>query len=404
MSSNINRDTFNQVMVPNYSPMASIPVRGLGSRVWDQQGREYIDFAGGIAVNALGHSHPELVQALKEQAEKLWHLSNVWTNEPAIQLAQSLCTKTFAGRVYFANSGAEANEAAFKLARKYAYDHFSADKHEIISCVNSFHGRTLFTVSVGGQDKYREGFEPVPAGISHVPFNDLDALEAAISDKTCAVVIEPIQGEGGIMPASKAYLMKARELCDKHNALLIFDEIQTGVGRTGQLYAYQAYGVTPDILTTAKALGGGFPVGAMLTTEPIATALNIGSHGSTYGGNPLACAVANKVLSLIDSEEVLNGVEKRHQIFIEQLRQLNKTAPVFSEFRGMGLLLGCELQPAFKGKARDLLQLALEHGLMLLIAGPDVIRMTPSLIIPEEDIHQGMQRFTQAAEQFLQQQ
>lgn len=404
MSHNIDRDAFNEVMVPNYAPMTAIPVRGSGSRVWDQQGREYIDFAGGIAVNALGHTHPELLNALQDQAQKLWHLSNVWTNEPAIELAGKLCDKTFAERVYFANSGAEANEAAFKLARKYAYDHYGADKHEIISCINSFHGRTLFTVAVGGQDKYREGFEPVPAGISHVPFNDLDALEKAISDTTCAVVIEPIQGEGGILPASQSYLSKARELCDQHNALLIFDEIQTGVGRTGYLYAYQAYEVTPDILTTAKALGGGFPIGAMLTSENIAQAFNVGSHGSTYGGNPLACAVASRVLELIDRPEVLRGVSQRHSLFHEQLLQLNQEVPLFSDIRGQGLLIGCELNAHYQGKARDLLQLALEHGVMMLIAGPNVIRLTPSLIIPEDDITEGIKRFKGAAAQFIHQQ
>ena len=258
----VQRADFDQVMVPNYAPAAFIPVRGAGSRVWDQAGRELIDFAGGIAVNVLGHAHPALVGALTEQANSLWHVSNVFTNEPALRLAKKLVDSTFAERVFFCNSGAEANEAAFKLARRVAHDRFGSEKYEIIAALNSFHGRTLFTVNVGGQSKYSDGFGPKITGITHVPFNDLAALKAAISDKTCAVVLEPIQGEGGVLPAEQAYLQGARELCDQHNALLVFDEVQTGMGRTGELFAYMHYGVTPDILTSAKSLGGGFPIAA----------------------------------------------------------------------------------------------------------------------------------------------
>ncbi|MBO4967816.1 MAG: acetylornithine/succinyldiaminopimelate transaminase, partial [Pseudomonas sp.] len=292
----VQRADFDQVMVPNYAPAAFIPVRGAGSRVWDQAGRELIDFAGGIAVNVLGHAHPALVGALTEQANTLWHVSNVFTNEPALRLAKKLVDSTFAERVFFCNSGAEANEAAFKLARRVAHDRFGSEKYEIIAALNSFHGRTLFTVNVGGQSKYSDGFGPKITGITHVPFNDLDALKAAISDKTCAVVLEPIQGEGGVLPAEQAYLQGARELCDQHNALLVFDEVQTGMGRTGELFAYMHYGVTPDILTSAKSLGGGFPIAAMLTTEALAKHLVVGTHGTTYGGNPLACAVGNAVI------------------------------------------------------------------------------------------------------------
>lgn len=400
MTHTINRQTFDEVMAPNYSPLSMIPVTGDGSRVWDQLGKEYIDFSGGIAVNVLGHCHPALKQALNQQSEKLWHLSNVWTNEPALRLAQSLCNKTFADRVYFANSGAEANEAAFKLARKHAYDHFGPEKHEIISCKNGFHGRTLFTVSVGGQPKYCEGFEPVPKGIRHIAFNDTEALTTAISDKTCAVVLELIQGEGGIITANPEFIRAARQLCDQHNALLIFDEVQTGVGRTGKLYAYEHFNVTPDILTTAKALGGGFPIAAMLSTEAAAQSLTVGSHGSTYGGNPLGAAVANKVLELVDSKEVLEGVVKRHTSFIKNLQELNHKTPVFSEFRGKGLLIGCELKKEYQGKARAFIQLAEQHGLMLLVAGLNVVRLTPSLIIPEEDITEGMQRFSKTMQVF----
>jgi len=401
MSYPINRQTFDEVMVPNYSPLPVIPVRGQGSRVWDQADKEYIDFAGGIAVNALGHCHPRLLLALLEQSQRLWHLSNVWTNEPAIKLAQQLCEKTFAERVYFANSGAEANEAAFKLARKHAFTHFGPEKNEIISCLNGFHGRTLFTVSVGGQAKYCEGFEPVPQGITHIPFNDSKALAEAISDQTCAVVIEPIQGEGGIQPASDEFLQAARKLCDQHNALLIFDEIQTGVGRTGKLYAYQNSSIVPDIMTTAKALGGGFPIGAMLCRKEIAESFNVGSHGSTNGGNPLGCAIANEVLTLVDTPEVLNGVRKKAQQFNQLLEQANQKYPLFRDFRGMGLLIGCELKPDYHGKARQFIQIAEEEGLMLLVAGLNVVRLAPSLIIPDKDIDEGMQRFSRAMDRFL---
>ncbi len=398
---NVTRSTFDQVMVPNYAPQATIPVRGEGSRLWDQEGNEYIDFSGGIAVNALGHCHPKMVEVLKQQADQLWHLSNVYTNEPSLRLAKKLTEKTFADKVFFCNSGAEANEAAFKLVRKYAYDNFGAHKNEIISFTQSFHGRTLFTVSVGGQPKYREGFEPVPQGISHVPFNDLEALKAAMSDKTCAVVMEPIQGEGGIIPADAEFARGVRELCDQHNALLVFDEIQTGVGRTGNLYAYMGLGVTPDVLTSAKALGGGFPIGAMLTTAKASESLGFGTHGSTYGGNPLACAVAETVLDIIDTPAVLDGVKQRHDLFVAELEKINAKHAVFTEIRGEGLLIGAELTEAWHGQGAKFLAAAREEGLMLLVAGPKVLRMTPSLIITEQDIVEGMQRLERAVAKVL---
>ena len=308
VNTNLTRAQFDEVMVPNYAPSAVIPVRGEGSRVWDQEGKEFIDFAGGIAVNCLGHCHPALVGALKEQGEKLWHLSNVMTNEPALELATKLVEATFADRVYFANSGAEANEAALKLVRRYAMDKFGAEKDQIIAFDKAFHGRTFFTVSVGGQAAYSDGFGPKPQSITHVPFNDIAALEAVFSDKTCAVMMEPLQGEGGIIDADPEFLKAVRALCDKHNALLVFDEVQTGVGRLGELYAYMRGDVVPDVLTTAKALGGGFPIAAMLTTKEIADHLKIGTHGSTYGGNPLACAIGNAVLDVVNTPEVLDGV------------------------------------------------------------------------------------------------
>lgn len=397
----VTRELFDAFMVPNYAPAAIIPVRGEGSRLWDQEGREYIDFAGGIAVTGLGHAHPRLVAALTEQAQKLWHVSNVLTNEPALTLARRLCELTFAERVFFANSGAEANEAALKLARKYSADHFAPDKREIIAFTPSFHGRTLFTVTVGGQPKYTEGFEPLPPGISHVPFNDLAAFAEMISERTCAVIVEPILGESGVISATPEFLQGVRELCSRHQALLIFDEVQSGNGRTGDLYAYMAYGVTPDILTTAKGLGGGFPISTMLTTAAIAASLNVGSHGTTYGGNPLGCAVANAALEIFSNPEVLAGVRRKHEVFMTGLSRINQRFGVFRELRGMGLLLGCELIDAWRGRSRDFIKAALDEGLLILVAGPDVIRLAPALIIPDELIAEGLNRLERAIARLL---
>lgn len=397
--SRVARADFDRVMVPNYAPAAFVPVRGAGSRVWGQDGREMIDLAGGIAVNGLGHCHPALVEALTAQAGKLWHISNVFTNEPALQLADKLVAATFAERVFFANSGAEANEAALKLARKVAHDRFGPQKHEIISTLNSFHGRTVFTVNVGGQPKYSEGFGPRPEGISHVPYNDIAAMEAAINENTCAVILEPIQGESGVLPADPAWLQRVRELCDQHDALLIFDEVQTGVGRTGKLFAHEHYGVTPDILTTAKSLGGGFPVSAMLTLEKWASHLGVGTHGTTFGGNPLACAVAEAVLDVINTPAVLQGVAEREQAFRTGLEELNAQYGVFEQIRGKGLLIGAVLSDAWRGRAAEFLAAAEQAGVLVLMAGPDVVRFAPSLVIEPADIAEGLHRFAQAVAQ-----
>ena len=393
--STVTRQTFNEVMVPNYQPAAIVPVRGEGSRLWDQDGREYIDFAGGIAVTALGHAHPKLVAALTTQASKLWHLSNVMTNEPALRLAQKLTAATFAERVFFCNSGAEANEAAFKLARRWG--NLQAEgKNEIISFNNAFHGRTLFTVTVGGTPKYSQGFEPLPGGVTHLPYDDLAALEQAMSAKTCAVVMELVQGEGGVMPASEAFARGARALCDKHHALLIYDEVQTGNGRSGDLYAYMGYGVTPDVLTTAKGLGGGFPIGAMLTTAKYAEALAFGTHGSTYGGNPLACAVAEAVFDEISRPELLANVKARSAQLREGLDAIAQRHGVLAASRGKGLLVGAPMSAAWKGRAKDVVNAALGKGLWCLVAGPDVLRFAPALNISESDIAEGLQRLDAA--------
>lgn len=398
----VSRGTFDQVIVPTYAPSAMVPVRALGLDLWDQDGKRYLDFTGGIAVTALGHAHPEVVAVLRAQAEKLWHVGNGYTNEPVLRLALALTEATFADRAFFCNSGAEANEAAFKLARKYAHAKFGAHKSRIVSCLNSFHGRTLFTVSVGGQAKYTEGFEPLPPELTHIAFNDIEAARAAIGDDVCAVVVEPVQGEGGVLPASPAYLKALRELCDASGALLIFDEVQCGMGRTGDLFAYMGYGVTPDILTVAKALGNGYPVGAMLTTEAIAGAFAVGSHGTTYGGNPLAAAVALKVLQTINTPAFLARVKHAGKRLTQKLEAICSDYPkVFSEVRGSGLLLGMVLTQAYAGRAKEISKAAEALGLMVLIAGPDVVRFAPALVVSDAQIDEAEQLLRRALDAIL---
>ena len=395
----VTRETFDQVMVPCFAPAPFIPVRGEGSRVWDQAGRMYIDFASGVAVTALGHAHPAMIRALEEQARKLWHVSNWFTNEPALRLAQRLVDATFAERVFFCNSGAEANEAALKLARRYAHDHFGPHKTRIVSTHNSFHGRTLFTVTAGGQAKYAMGFGPNPAGFTHLPYNDVAALQtefASHGDEICAVILEPMQGEGGMTPGTPDYLQAARRLCSEHNAFLVLDEIQSGMGRTGTLFSYMQKGVVPDIMTSAKGLGGGFPVGAMLTTGEIASAFSVGVHGTTYGGNPLACAVASVVFDVINTTEVLDGVKARHALFMEGLKAINARRRVFRDLRGEGVWLGCELDEPWRGRSMDVLKAAGDAGLIVLVAGPDVVRIAPSLVISLDEILEGLARLETA--------
>ena len=387
-------------ITPNFVFADIIPEKAQGSRVWDENGNEYIDLAGGIAVNAVGHCHPELVSALKEQSEKLWHISNLYTTRPTQELAEKLVQNSFADKVFFANSGAEANEAALKLARKYAHDNFGEEKHQIVSCVNSFHGRTLFTVSVAGQPKYSKDFAPLPTGIIHTPFNDIDALKKVINEKTCAFIVEPIQGESGVLPADTAFLQAARDLCNQFQAALIFDEVQVGMGRTGKLFAYQNYGIAPDILSSAKALGCGFPIGAMLCSEKYAQAFTPGSHGTTFGGNPLACAVGSKAFDLINNPATYANIEKQNQLLRSELADLCGQGKVFAQIRGMGLLLGCVLNEQYQGKAGDFVKVALQEKLMILQAGTNVVRLAPSLLLNDEDRVEGVKRFKQTTHRF----
>jgi succinylornithine transaminase family protein len=399
----VTRAMFDQLMVPCYAPAAFVPVRGEGSRVWDQSGKMYIDFAAGVAVTALGHCHPAMVKALTDQAKTLWHVSNWMTNEPALRLAQKLIDATFAERVFFCNSGTEANEAALKLARRYAVDNHGEHKYRVISTFNAFHGRTFLAVTAGGQAKYSSGFGPNPAGISHIPYNDVAALEAEFArygGEICAVILEPMQGEGGMTPGTASFLQTARRLCDENNALLVLDEIQSGMGRTGALFSYMQKGIVPDILTSAKGLGGGFPIGAMLTTNTIASSFSVGVHGTTYGGNPLACAVAEAVFDVINTTEVLDGVKSRHRLFVEGLRRINASGPgknpVFADIRGEGVWLGCELVDAYKGRAMEFVRAGHDAGLLMLVAGPDVIRLAPALTVGLDDIIEGLGRLEQA--------
>ncbi|QFQ32686.1 acetylornithine/succinylornithine family transaminase [Buchnera aphidicola (Aphis fabae)] len=400
-NTSVTRNSFNNLILPFYNPYCFIPVKGRGSRIWDQEGKEYIDFSGGIAVTSLGHCHPVLNKVLNYQSKKLWHTSNIFTNEPALRLAKKLVTSSFASYVFFANSGAEANEAAFKLARYYSTKKYHLKKNNIISFYNSFHGRTLFTVSVGGQSKYSDFFGPNPLGIQHAEFNKIETVQKIINKDTCAIVLELIQGEGGIIPASKTFVQELRWLCDKYNVLLIFDEVQTGIGRTGKLFAYEHYGIKPDILTIAKSLGGGFPISAMLTTSEIKSLITPGIHGTTYGGNPLACAVAEATIDIINTKDVLSGVEKKLNRIIFELNIINKRFKLFTEIRGIGLLIGIVLEKKFVKKINDILHASFLEGVIFLAAGNNVIRMVPSLIINESDIIEGMNRFYCALEKTL---
>ena len=384
---------------PNYKPFSLIPQKAKGVWVYDEKGKDFLDLTGGIAVNCLGHCNPEIIEVLKEQANLVWHTSNYFVNEPAMKLAEKLVSLTFADKVFFANSGSEANEAALKLARLYASKNFGEDKNLIHSFQNSFHGRSFFTVATGGTDSYKAGFGPLPPAISHTDFNDIKAIENAMSEKSCAVILEPIQGEGGIHFMDLQFIKKVRELCNQYKACLIFDEIQTGVGRTGSFYAYQEWAIEPDILTTAKALGGGFPISAMLCREYLAEVFQAGTHGSTFGGNPLACAVATKVVDIVSEKKFLQGVKNSSKIFFQELTKLQEKYSLFTSIRGLGLMIGAELKPQYSIK--KLLPLALEQGVLVLLAGDNVLRLLPSLNISESEIEESFRRLEKSIQIFL---
>ena len=385
--------------VPVYRPRRIVLDHGRGSRLWDSEGREYVDFGAGIAVNALGHAHPALVAALTAQAGKLWHTSNVFYSEPPLRLAEELVDASrFAERVFFCNSGAEANEAAIKLARKWAADQGRPPARRVIlSFRGSFHGRTLAAVTATAQPKYHEGFEPLPPGFRYSDFNDLEAAEAAMAaGDVCAVLVEPVQGEGGVTPATPAFLAGLRALCDHHSALLVLDEIQCGMGRTGELFACHGYGVAPDVVTLAKALGSGFPIGAMLVGARAAGTLQFGAHGTTFGGNPLAAAVARAALAELRSDALRGNVERQAQALRDALHAIDAEFGLFCEIRGRGLMIGAQLRPEHAGKAADILDHCVAHGLLLLQAGPDVLRFVPALNLTDADVADGVARLRAA--------
>ena len=392
-------------LVPTYRQRQKILERGQGSRLWDIDGREYVDFSAGIAVSSLGHGDPDVLAALHAQAAKLWHTSNVFLSEPPLRLAEELVAASgFASRVFFCNSGGEANEAAIKLARKFAADAGRPpQRRNIISFHGSFHGRTLATITATAQPKYQQGFEPLPAGFRYAPFNDIAGFDAIFDDDVAAVLIEPVQGEGGVLPAAPDFLAHLRARCDEVGALLIFDEIQCGMGRSGKLWAHQWDGVLPDVMTLAKGLGCGFPVGAMLVAERAAHTLGYGTHGTTFGGNPLAAAVARVALRKLSSPELLQNVEAQGHSLRQGLQALDETYRVFADIRGRGLMMGIELRTEFAGRAGEILDHAAEAGLLLLQAGPDVLRLTPALNIPSTDIAEGLVRLDRAMQAFLQQ-
>jgi acetylornithine/N-succinyldiaminopimelate aminotransferase len=371
---------------PNYGRAPICIVRGEGVRLWDSEGREYLDFAAGIAVTALGHCHPRVTGAIREAAATLLHVSNLFHTAPQIHLAKLLCEHSFADRVFFCNSGAEANEAALKLARKYGKERYASDRYEVIATRDSFHGRTLATVTATGQEKYQHGFEPLVPGFKHVPYNDLRAMERAIDSHTAAILVEPIQGEGGVNVPDDDYLPGLRKLCDESGALLILDEIQTGVGRTGRLWSYQHSGIEPDIMTLAKALANGVPIGAMLAREEVARVLTAGSHASTFGGTPFVGSVALATLSTVIGEKLPERADQLGRGLMDGLRAMARRHPIIQKVRGRGLLIGAELgQPA--GPVMDACR---ERGLLVLTAGERVLRLAPPLIVDEQDCQRAL--------------
>lgn len=393
-----------EVLLPVYRQRELILQRGKGARLWDNEGRDYVDFGAGIAVCSLGHCNPGLNAALIEQAGKLWHTSNVFYSEPPLRLAQELVAASrFAERAFLCNSGAEANEAAIKLVRKWASAQGRApEQRTIITFHGSFHGRTLATVTATAQPKYQYGYEPLPGGFRYVDFNDIPALDAAMAaGDVAAVMLEPVQGESGVIPAAAGYLQAVRALCDRHAALLVLDEIQAGMGRTGSLFAHWQDAVVPDIVTLAKALGGGFPIGALLAGPKVAQVMQFGAHGTTFGGNPLAAAVARVALRTLASDDIVANVQRQAHALREGLAAINADLGLFSEVRGRGLMLGAVLTPDYAGKASAMLDHAAEHGLLLLQAGPDVLRFVPALNISDAEVADGLARLRVALAAFV---
>jgi len=374
----------DKYIMRTYGRYPIVPVKGAGCRLWDADGKEYLDFLGGVAVNNLGHCHPKVVAALQKQAAELIHCSNYYQIPQQIELAELLCRHSFADKAFFCNSGAEANEAAIKLARKYSRDTHGPQRFEIITAADSFHGRTMATVSATGQEKVQRFFDPLLHGFKHVPFDDLDALEAAITPITCAVMLEPIQGEGGVNVPSPDYFQEVRRICDKHELILIFDEVQVGMGRTGKLFAHEHFGVTPDIMTLAKALAGGAPIGTMLAKDRFAAAFVPGTHGSTFGGNPLVCAAAIATVRTILEDGILNRTEEIGEYLVGELERLQHTYSFVKEVRGIGLMIGMALHIP----AGEIVKKGHERGVLLNVTHDTVLRFVPPLTVTKQEINQ----------------
>lgn len=397
----ITRKTFDEVMFPCYTPMNMVIKKAHGSYVFDNEGNKYVDLTSGIAVNCLGHTPDGVQKVIKKTCKNLIHVSNIFCNEYTLSLAKKLTSLTGYDKVFFVNSGAEANETALKLARRVAFDDYGAEKNEIISFVNSFHGRTFFSVTVGGQESYSDGFGPKPAAITHIPYNDIATFEKTISDKTCAVILEPIQGEGGIIKADDAFLVKVRELCDKYHAALIFDEVQTGVARSGTLYAYEQTPVKPDILTSAKGLASGLPIGAVLTYDNFAKHFVPGTHGSTFGGNALACSVGCYVLDKVSDKKFLENVKATSEYIKAAIRKLDEKHHVFDDVRGEGLLMGLVLNKKYSGKSGALQKECFKHKLLTLTAHGDVLRLAPALNIKKSVVDEAMKLLDKSLTDFV---
>ncbi len=374
-------------IINSYGTRSLTLCRGEGVNVWDTDGKQYLDFVAGIAVNQLGHCHPKLIQAVEKQLHTLIHVSNLYYIEPQARLAQMLCELSFADKAFFCNSGAEANEGAIKLARKYAHTHYGDNKFEVITLLNSFHGRTYAAVTATGQEKYQKGFEPLVPGFHYAELNNLDSVKALISERTCAVMVEPIQGESGVHPCTPEFLQGLRDLCNQNKALLIYDEVQCGLGRTGKMFAYEHYGIIPDIMSLAKGIAGGLPMGAVLTTDEVATAFTPGSHASTFGGNPVCSAAACATIQTLLEDNLLENTIQMGNYLVKSLKKLQEKYSLITEIRGMGLIIGAQLDRP----GTDIMTMCMEEGLLINCAAQTTLRFVPALIVTQEDIDKAME-------------
>ena len=395
------KERATEAFTPNYRPAPLLLEKGEGVYIYDAEGNKFLDMISGIAVSALGHNHPALIEAIVDQTKKILHTSNLYLNRPSIELAELMCESGFFDGVYFCNSGAEANEAAIKLARKYAHDQGDTQRNEIVSFVGSFHGRTFAALTATAQPKYHIGFQPLPEGFRYLPFDDVSVLEEGITEHTAGVIVEPMQGEGGVRVPSEGFLKAIRARCDQVGALLIFDEVQVGVGRTGHVFAHQFESVEPDIMTLAKGIGAGLPLGAMVATKKVGASLSYGSHATTYGGNPVACVAGKVVFEVLKSPGFLENVRDRGEQLMDGLRRINEKYECFKEVRGRGLLVGAELKPELQFDAKALVGECRSRGVLTHIAGLQVFRLAPPLILSEEEAESAIAVFEAAIDKLM---